>query len=95
MQGAGGVGGLLVVRDETTGSDYYPSYDGNGNVMALVATDATTAAVYHYDAFGKLTRSSGAYADENPSVFPLSIKIWIQSFVITAFAITILGWGDG
>ena len=30
MEGAGGVGGLLAVRQG--GNDYYPTYDGNGNI---------------------------------------------------------------
>ncbi|MBI3884659.1 MAG: RHS repeat-associated core domain-containing protein [Opitutae bacterium] len=61
LQGAGGVGGLLLTRD---GSDsYLPVYDGNGNVHGLVkAADGSLAAAYEYDAFGRTLRESGPYA---------------------------------
>lgn len=52
LQGAGGIGGLLAVQQG--GESYYPAYDGNGNVMALIkASNQTVAARYHYGAFGE------------------------------------------
>src|SRR5205085_5914277 len=40
LQGAGGVGGLLAISDSSTinsqASTHFVSYDGNGNVSALV-----------------------------------------------------------
>lgn len=63
LQGAGGVGGLRLVRDYGTGDTYLPVYDGNGNVMALVSRNTTTlAACYEYDAFGQTIRAEGSYA---------------------------------
>lgn len=48
MQGAGGVGGLLVVScygSATT--NCFPAFDGTGNVAALInAADGTVAAKY-------------------------------------------------
>jgi RHS repeat-associated protein len=69
-QGAGGVGGLLLVRDAATGANYQPAFDGNGNLMGLVnrATGALDAA-YEYDGFGNTLRESGAYAASNPFRF--------------------------
>jgi RHS repeat-associated protein len=53
MQGAGGVGGLLAVH---VGSDnYYPTYDGNGNVSEYLTATGTVAAHFEYDAFGNDT----------------------------------------
>lgn len=53
---AGGVGALLRMTNYTSGSpttSYYPAYDGNGNVTALVnASSGALAAVYEYDPFG-------------------------------------------
>jgi hypothetical protein len=34
-QDAGGVGGLLMVREHGNGTYHFPAYDGNGNVTAL------------------------------------------------------------
>ena len=36
LDGAGGVGGLVAQTDHTTEAVYFPAYDGNGNVTALV-----------------------------------------------------------
>jgi YD repeat-containing protein len=60
--GAGGVGGLLLVRDTT--DTFYTTYDGNGNVTGLVdPSDGSTAAVYEYDPFGNLLRATGPMAE--------------------------------
>ena len=71
MQGAGGVGGLLVVT--TTGSTagtYAPAYDSNGNITALVKMqDGTTAATYEYGPFGERLVATGPAAKENPFQF--------------------------
>jgi len=68
MQGAGGVGGLLMVQDG--GQSYLPMYDGNGNVMGMIkASDGSIAAAYEYDAFGQTIRESGPWAANNPFRF--------------------------
>jgi len=68
MQGAGGVGGLLMVIDHTgTTKRHYAAYDGNGNVMGLA--DSTTgkwSARYEYGPFGEPIRASGDLAYANP-----------------------------
>ena len=70
LQGAGGVGGLLAITDATDSKTLYPTFDGNGNVMALVdAADGSIDAVYEYDPFGRILRSTGPSADENPLRF--------------------------
>jgi RHS repeat-associated protein len=69
QQGAGGVGGLLAVKDED-GTDYFVGMDGNGNVAALVhGTTATVSATYEYGPFGEVVRGSGAMARKNPFRF--------------------------
>jgi RHS repeat-associated protein len=66
MQGAGGVGGLLMVRDFT---DLCAAYDGNGNLCALV-TDGVPYARYEYGPFGEPIRGSGGVmAKKNPFRF--------------------------
>jgi RHS repeat-associated protein len=66
-QGAGGVGGLLMVTDSAT---HFAGHDGNGNVMLLVSADtATITAQYEYSPFGKVIRASGTMADANPIRF--------------------------
>lgn len=70
--GAGGVGGLLAVRDTSTSATYLPSYDANGNVFAMVnQSSGALAATYEYSAFGETVRASGtsSFADKNPFRF--------------------------
>ena len=70
LQGAGGVGGLLAITDASGTNTLYPTFEGNGNVMALVdAADGSVGAVYEYGPFGRTLRSTGPAADENPLRF--------------------------
>ncbi len=71
-QGAGGVGGLLVmsVNNGPEAGTYYYNFDGNGNVMTLLnAVDTTLAAQYEYGPFGELIRATGRMAKTNPFRF--------------------------
>jgi RHS repeat-associated protein len=76
---AGGVGALLQITDHvpTTARTYVPSYDGNGNVVALFDADASSSATacvaaYEYSPYGEFLRCEGMYAKEN--VFRFSTK---------------------
>jgi RHS repeat-associated protein len=53
LQGAGGVGGLLAVR--VGESDYYPSLDGNGNIIAWSDSTGAVRRRIDYDPFGNVT----------------------------------------
>ncbi len=65
LQGAGGVGGLILSIDGGTGRA--PIYDGNGNVMGMInLSTGAIDACYEYDAFGQTLRESGSYAASNP-----------------------------
>ena len=67
LQGAGGVGGLLGVKHEASGTATHrssPCYDGNGNVVAYIDTAGNVITRYEYDAFGNLIRSGGAVNGE-------------------------------
>jgi RHS repeat-associated protein len=70
-QGAGGVGGLWLVTDHTSGTVYHwPAYDGNGNVAALVAqANGSLSARYEYGPFGETLRATGPMAKHNPFRF--------------------------
>ena len=69
MDGAGGVGGLLLINSAANGI-HFVAYDGNGNVVALTKTaDGTSAANYEYDPFGQPIRVTGVMAKENPFRF--------------------------
>jgi RHS repeat-associated protein len=69
LQGAGGVGGLLLVNDTAKGL-HFPCFDGNGNVAALVkASDGTVQANYEYGPFGEVIRATGPMAKANPFRF--------------------------
>ncbi len=69
MQGAGGVGGLLLVNEAAQGA-HFAAHDGNGNLAALVkAGDGTISAQYEYGPFGELVRATGPIAAANPFRF--------------------------
>lgn len=61
---SGGVGALLEVTNFVSGSptDYFPAYDGNGNVVALInaggsSSTPSLATVYEYSPFGETLRA--------------------------------------
>ncbi len=76
VEGAGGVGGLLALKDysSTSAGVYQAAYDGNGNLTALTDTNGVVQAAYEYDPYGNTVRASGAYASENP--FRFSTKFY-------------------
>ncbi|MCW1914753.1 hypothetical protein OJ996_14290 [Luteolibacter sp. GHJ8] len=65
LQGAGGVGGLLL-QTTMSGLVYErPSYDGNGNIVAWTKSNATApTARREYDAFGNVVMSEGVWPSE-------------------------------
>ncbi len=67
LQGAGGVGALLLTEEitGTTTEAYHFQYDGNGNVTEVTDHTGATAATYRYDAFGNTLVATGPYAQEN------------------------------
>jgi len=72
LGGAGGVGGLLWVRLNTSPASgaHFVTYDGNGNVWTLVsASTGTETARYEYGPFGEPLRLTGAAAGSNPFRF--------------------------
>ena len=69
-QGAGGVGGLLMIYDKGNSRMHLPCYDGNGNVMATVRADTqAVSAEYGYGPFGQTHRLTGNFAEANPFRF--------------------------
>ena len=67
---AGGVHGLLLVRDWATGQSHRTVYDGNGNLLGLVETaSGAVSAQYEYSPFGETIRATGSYAAANPFRF--------------------------
>ena len=69
MQGAGGVGGLLMVN-AGSGGVHFPAHDLNGNVMGLVSAAAgNISAKYECGPFGEVFCSVGDMAKVNPFQF--------------------------
>lgn len=70
---SGGVGQLVQVADHATSKAMFATYDGNGNIAALIdgATSAGGAvmAAYEYSPFGEFLRCEGSYAKDNPFRF--------------------------
>ncbi len=69
LQGAGGVGGLIMTEHlDASGNashNYYPSYDGNGNITALIDHQGNLAATWRYDAYGNTLATTGDPSLEN------------------------------
>jgi RHS repeat-associated protein len=77
LDGAGGVGGLVLETVETSSTltPYGVAFDGNGNVAALVNTaNNAFGAIYEYDPYGQLMHSEGAEAANNPFQFSTKYK---------------------
>lgn len=67
LQGAGGVGDLLLVeelRGVTTTAHHF-HFDGNGNVTEITDHLGLPTATYRYDAFGNTLVATGSYAAQN------------------------------
>jgi RHS repeat-associated protein len=78
LQGAGGVGGLLMA-EEVVGTSvpvsHYYHYDGNGNVIALTDSTGALEGRYRYNAFGQQTElSAGASAFASTQPYRFSTK---------------------
>jgi RHS repeat-associated protein len=66
LQGAGGIGGLLLRVDD---DQQHYLYDANGNVGQLVDGEGTLVAAYEYDVYGNQVQVAGSNAAENPFRF--------------------------
>jgi RHS repeat-associated protein len=68
-QGAGGVGGLLWIKD-AVGGTHYAACDGIGNVVLLVDnSNGSASATYEFGPFGEVIRVSGVASALNPFRF--------------------------
>ncbi len=66
LQGAGGVGGLLLSTLSSQLSTHAAAYDGNGNAIGLVdMATGIKSATYDYNAFGETIQSDGVAAVSN------------------------------
>lgn len=74
LQGAGGVGGLIMVETLPSGGGSpvpsFPTYDGNGNITAWVNASGSVIARQRYDAYGNLIEQTGTA----PSNYGFSTK---------------------
>jgi RHS repeat-associated protein len=60
----------MTVHGGSNAGTYFYSYDGNGNVAALVcATNGAVTANYEYGPFGEVIRATGPMAKANPFRF--------------------------
>jgi RHS repeat-associated protein len=67
LQGAGGIGGLLALSQNTATNTqhFYYHADGNGNITCLINSNQVVVARYLYDPFGNTLSASGSMADAN------------------------------
>ena len=72
LQGAGGVGGLVMVETLISQSPipYFPLFDGNGNITAWIDASGSVIATQRYDAYGNLIQQIGTA----PSNYGFSTK---------------------
>lgn len=72
LQGAGGVGGLLIVANADAA--HYPYYDGNGNVMgSMDSSSGSISATFEYGPFGEMIQATGS-TDNMPFRFSTKYK---------------------
>jgi RHS repeat-associated protein len=84
LQRAGGIEGLISVKDNATGISQVVSYDGNGNVKVLInSANGEVVGSYEYGPFGEPIRISGIYAESNP--FRYSTKYMDKENGLTYF----------
>jgi hypothetical protein len=79
LQGAGGVGGLLMAEEtvisgttQTAPISHCNHYDGNGNVITITDATGTTEGRYRYSAFGGAANTKatpGSFAATQPYRF--------------------------
>ncbi len=82
-QGAGGVGGLLIMNDVQNGTHFY-GYDGNGNVALMVNCDnGKESANYEYGPFGEVIKQTGLMSKINP--FRFSTKRTVDSIDVILY----------
>ena len=74
LQGAGGVGGLVMFEELPPGGGApipsFPTYDGNANITAWVNASGTVISRQRYDAFGNIIEQTGTA----PSRYGFSTK---------------------
>ena len=75
LQGAGGVGGLVMTEALPSGGGapvpHFPTYDGNGNITAWINAAGTVEARLRYDAFGNLVElTDGSGTPISPAGLP-------------------------
>ena len=70
LQGAGGAGGLLAMDQPGSTSAKFVAFDGNANLVGLVAAEASVQnAAYEYEVFGEVLHVNSAPAYNNPIRF--------------------------
>lgn len=75
LQGAGGVGGLVMTEALPSGGGapvpHFPTCDGNGNITAWINAAGTVEARLRYDAFGNLVElTDGSGTPVSPASLP-------------------------
>jgi len=75
---------MTTIHTGTNAGTYFPAYDGNGNVSALVnASNGEVTANYEYGPYGEPIRVSGVISKENP--FRFSTKRAVDSIDIILY----------
>ncbi|MEZ5276819.1 MAG: RHS repeat-associated core domain-containing protein [Opitutaceae bacterium] len=70
LDGAHGVGGLVLIHDHQSNTSFMVCSDPMGNIVALVDTETgEVAGRYEYAPYGEILRSSGIPASNNPIRF--------------------------
>jgi len=102
LEGAGGIGGLLALtensklnlQNSSLAHNYFHA-DGNGNVTMLIDTNQHAAARYIYDPFGRTLSKSGPLADVNRYQFsskPLHDRSGLYDYLYRWYAPEIQRW---
>ncbi|HKW30123.1 MAG TPA: RHS repeat-associated core domain-containing protein [Verrucomicrobiae bacterium] len=94
LQGAGGIGGLLAMTENSGASSYYHS-DGNGNVTMLINSYQIPVAKAEYDPYGNFLALGGPKAFVNPfwySSKPIHWSSGKYDFLYRWYSPILQGW---
>ena len=93
LQGACGIGGLLVEKDNS--GSYYPIHDGNGNIKSYVDAVGTLVAEYEYGPFGQLNLRTGSLADHFDFLFAskfLDKETNLYDYGLRHYSVDLMRW---
>ncbi|MBQ9432494.1 MAG: RHS repeat-associated core domain-containing protein, partial [Kiritimatiellae bacterium] len=90
LDGAGGVGGLLAVRQD--GVWHFPLYDANGNITAYISETGAVSATYAYGPFGETVSHTGRDFEHRFSTKPWDETLGTYTYICRDYSPALGRW---